>query len=220
MILILYTHFHSYLGKYSLFQKLLRKIPENLHVRILHYHKEEDRWASLLGKVLLQEGLKGFEITKNYKLTGLRYTLFRRPYLDFADLDFDFNISHSRTCVCCALNLNSRIGLDIEYMQSISLERFLNQMTEQERRKIDQANNQLQAFYNYWTEKEAIIKANGKGLYINMNEIEVNNRRSILENQIWQTFPINIGEGYTGHIATLFPVEFQNLKILNMEWDK
>jgi 4'-phosphopantetheinyl transferase len=46
-------------------------------------------------------------------------------------------------------------------------------MTPAEWDRITKADNQLNAFYTYWTQKEAVIKAHGHGLTIPLKSFEV-----------------------------------------------
>ena len=78
-----------------------------------------------------------------------------------------FNISHSKGCVALVSNEKYPIGIDIEKIRKVD-EALIKYISSKEELKyiIDE-----ESFFKVWTNKEAILKANGSGIRSNMKDI-------------------------------------------------
>ena len=78
-----------------------------------------------------------------------------------------FSLSHTRGLVACAVSIDREIGLDVEdtsNARSIALaDRYFSPRERQDLRRAPAA-EQAARFYEYWTLKEAYLKACGAGL--------------------------------------------------------
>lgn len=165
--------YYSYLSKEnheSLLKNNLLHFSQEYQDKIKRFRRWQDAQLSLLGRVLL------FKAIDEAGLPGLcnkeiKYTKYNKPY--FEDNKIHFNISHSGEIVVCALSDSTEIGIDIEVMTDIIIDDFKFQMTENEWNKINNSNNVQNAFFDYWTQKEAVIKAHGYGLTIPLQSFEV-----------------------------------------------
>ena len=139
-------------------EALLKKIPENMQSRALRYRFPQDAYNFVLGRLLLKKALidNGFS-TQN--LENIYFNEMQKPLID----GISFNISHSKHLVGCAYSLDGNIGLDIEFPRLIKKENFRNCFNALEWQYIN-FDDSLHTFYTYWTQKEAILKANGAGL--------------------------------------------------------
>lgn len=137
------------------------------------------------------------------------YSEDNKPYLGAENsLQIKFNLSHSDDIALYALNINQEIGIDIEAIRShthdelakryFSVEEFkaLSKLPEDERRK---------AFIAIWTRKEALIKANGKGLRIGLQAFTVSLTQEseliTLENQTWKLQQLQTNDNYQAAVA-------------------
>lgn len=89
-----------------------------------------------------------------------------------------FNVAHSRDTILIALSGSGSVGVDLEYLDRDTdiLEVARHSFTELELGQITQISNpfaQRQAFFRCWTRKEAVLKADGRGLSLALNSIEV-----------------------------------------------
>ena len=89
----------------------------------------------------------------------------------------EFNLSHSHRMALYALTRGRRIGVDVEYLRDIPdidaiVARFFSP-GERNRFFALPDNQKKQAFYRGWTQKEAFIKAVGRGLYLPLDRFEV-----------------------------------------------
>ncbi|HEX2419909.1 MAG TPA: 4'-phosphopantetheinyl transferase superfamily protein [Micromonosporaceae bacterium] len=95
--------------------------------------------------------------------------------------DLELSVSHSGDLVGLACHAGSAIGLDVEH-----LDRFNNRagaspepglvdyvLTDSERSHLDTLNpdHRLRGFLRYWTRKEALLKATGDGLRVDLRSL-------------------------------------------------
>ncbi|QRG69740.1 4'-phosphopantetheinyl transferase family protein [Brevibacillus choshinensis] len=93
-----------------------------------------------------------------------------KPFLFSGDKEshIRFNLSHTRDAVCYVMAFDQEVGIDMEYIddrfdwQSVSHSFFSD--LEKQLLHSKQGNDQLIAFYQIWTRKEAYLKAKGMGL--------------------------------------------------------
>lgn len=88
---------------------------------------------------------------------------------------FHFNLSHSGEVALCALGHHRPIGIDIEKIKPMQrLDSMMSRcFTQQEQRQVAQTDNPSHTFLQYWTCKEAYLKAIGLGLTQSMQTVEV-----------------------------------------------
>jgi 4'-phosphopantetheinyl transferase len=95
---------------------------------------------------------------------------------DFLD-DLRFSIAHSADCLVCAVSLGREVGVDVEVVRSDVDHLQLAQRFFSTREYEDIAgcpdNGQRDRFFQYWTCKEAYLKARGIGLSAGLAQIEV-----------------------------------------------
>ncbi|MGB3184154.1 MAG: 4'-phosphopantetheinyl transferase superfamily protein [Cyclobacteriaceae bacterium] len=163
----------------GVYENYLAILPVEMQDRIRRFHRWQDAQASLLGKLLLLEAWKPYGLGKE-DLGRLLYTEYQRPYLPD---HHDFNITHSGTMVACAINPLGRVGIDIEFYSDIDLNDFKNLWTETEYRDIFDPASPISTFFHYWARKEAVIKADGKGLSIPLKDIEITGQEGMVYNR-------------------------------------
>ena len=183
----------------NLFNEKLNLFPLEFQNKLLQYRRWQDAQASMIGRLLLQRGLESYCQYK-LKFEEIRYSEYYKPFLK---THIDFNITHSGELVCCAISTKSKIGIDIEKInKSVDVNNFKSQMTKFELDKIKQSNQQIHNFYKYWTQKEAVIKLEGKGLSIPLKSFEVKNGLASIDSRMISTKEIFIECAYVCHIAS------------------
>jgi 4'-phosphopantetheinyl transferase len=129
------------------------------------------RWflRSLLGEVL---GVAPREVVIRTGVHGKLYT----PLI--GDRSVSFNVAHSRDTILIALCQQGDIGVDVEYHDAAvditgiaatafhpnEIRRLATWTDESQRRR---------AFYRCWTQKEAVAKADGRGMGLSFSTFEV-----------------------------------------------
>lgn len=201
-MVILYTFISEEKHQYLL-DRYLNSFPKDFQQDILKYRRWQDAQLSLLGRVLLQQGLKShYHIDEVY----IERTPDNKPYLK--GLPLHFNISHSKELVVCAI-AEFPVGIDVEFIDpKINYLDFQFQMTDQEFLKIDRSKDQIGDFFSYWTRKESVMKAHGGGMMIPLDSFEIVNGKCEIERKKFFTRDIFIDENYQSCIAS----EDKNLK--------
>lgn len=178
--------------------EFLPEQPPAFREKILRYRKWEDAQLSLLGRVLLNTGLREWGVAGH--VGELAFTPFNKPFLP--DSTIRFNISHSGTIAVCALADENEIGIDIELIYPIEAGDFRSQMTTGEWQRINDSSDKLSAFYKYWTQKEALIKAHGNGLSLPLPSFEVIDGHAIIDGEHFYLKAISIDKDYECYIAS------------------
>ncbi|MCA1586150.1 MAG: 4'-phosphopantetheinyl transferase superfamily protein [Acidobacteria bacterium] len=84
-----------------------------------------------------------------------------------------FNLSHTHGLVACVAAVGCDVGVDVEWMDRALTndiaERFFSPHEAAELRRLPDA-EQSRVFFDYWTLKEAYIKARGLGLAIPLDQ--------------------------------------------------
>ena len=154
-----------------------------------------------------------------------------KPYLTntIKNTDLQFNISHASNLGLIAVAIDRHIGVDLEMVQKESsiesIARRFFTPGEAELLLSLPALLQPEAFFTCWTRKEAFVKAQGEGLSIPLDQLEVsfypNDTPKLLrvgndpgESSQWSMFHLEPGEGYVGALV----VEGKDLEV--MGWDR
>jgi len=195
-MVIVYAFIDEYKHTFLL-DKYLNNFPEDFKAKILKHRRWQDAQLSLLGRILLRYGLK-----KYYQINEIDIALTpnHKPFLKGQDIYF--NISHSEKLVACII-ADFPVGIDVEFLnEKINYMDFRSQMTLGELDEIHHANNKIKCLLKHWTRKEAIIKANGRGLQIPLQSFEFVNNECLIEDKKFYVKEIFIHENYTCHIAS------------------
>lgn len=88
-----------------------------------------------------------------------------------------FNLSHSHNLAVYGITKHHPVGIDLEYLRPFPnaikiAERFFSQAEYQAIKSLSDR-EQLRAFYQIWTVKEAYLKATGEGIVGGLDQIEV-----------------------------------------------
>jgi len=195
-MIILYTFISKEKHEFLL-DKYLPAFSQEAQQDILRYRRWQDAQLSLLGKVLLQYGLR-----TRYNISEAETGILpnKKPYLKGHHLHF--NISHSKDLVVCAI-AEYALGIDIEFNDpKVSYLDFKFQMTNYEFQEIDNSDNKTKGFFTYWTRKEAVIKAHGAGMMLPLDTFEVIKDECTIEGESFFTREIFIHEDYHSYIAS------------------
>lgn len=176
--------------------KGLSMLPVEFQKNIRKYKRWQDSHASLYGKLLLKQGLikMGFDC----QLNEMKLKEYGKPY--FENSPFDFNISHSHNYILCVISGEEKnnLGVDIEKIKPIDFGDFQNIWALNEEKNIVSP----ETFYDYWTRKEAIVKAVGMGMYYPLNKIDVSEPEVHCKGDVLHLRKISLDPDYVVHLAS------------------
>jgi 4'-phosphopantetheinyl transferase len=89
-----------------------------------------------------------------------------------------FNVAHSKDTILIALTRTGPIGVDVEYFDRSTdiMEVAHHNFTARESGSlaaIADPQTRIKTFYRYWTRKEAVLKADGRGLIASLSSFDV-----------------------------------------------
>jgi 4'-phosphopantetheinyl transferase len=93
----------------------------------------------------------------------------------FSNSKLRFNLSHTNSMALLAIASDLDVGVDVEEIRPIDAEiadRYFSEREKAELRKLT-GTEWLEGFYNCWTRKEAILKAEGIGLNVKLDGFDV-----------------------------------------------
>jgi 4'-phosphopantetheinyl transferase len=145
-------------------------------VRAEQFHFDRDRQRFISARSLLRTILGEYLGAPPASLV-FRYDAKGKPALSECWTGaLEFNVSHSRDGALYALARDRRVGVDLEFVRPLDdlHEMALRVLSEQEQGALGRAtpSEKLRLFYEFWTRKEAFIKATGEGLSFPVNQIE------------------------------------------------
>ncbi len=183
---------HSHLLK-----EFLPKFSTQFQGKISAFRRWQDAQLSLLGRIMLVRGFE--EMNEYFDEQRIKYTKYNKPYLENQRLKF--NVSHSGDIVICAITHACEIGIDIENIHKVQIKNFKSQMTENEWTNICLSKNPETAFFCYWTQKEAVVKAHGMGLQVPLNSFEIVDDRTMIKGENFLVKEIKLTNAYKCHLA-------------------
>lgn len=112
-----------------------------------------------------------------------------KPHLDGQNGVY-FNLSHTRGMVAFAYSRVMDVGVDIEFLGPNIYDRAMAAMTltPDEILSVERAADPNHAFLLYWTAKEAVMKAEGKGMSMAMRDIHVFNGTADTHSNHWKVW--------------------------------
>lgn len=200
MVFITYAKLPVHVSE-NMFDHLLQQLPKYLQLKCMQFRKIQDKLRCLFGKILLLDILQKFGFERDC-LCYLKYNEYNRPFI--SDL-VDFNIAHSGHYVLCSAGADIKVGIDIEMIRYVNFGEFENTMTPAQWRSIRTSRNELKSFFSYWTIKESVIKADGRGLFIPLLEIDVLENIVHYDRQNWYITDLAIDPNYSSHLSTNVP---------------
>ena len=197
MIHCTYHHF-SILPNQQEFESLLNQLPSNLHEAICKYHQPIDRYTRLMGKLMLASHLGFFRLGKE-RLQEIQKTHYGKPYLP----DITFTISHSHQMVVCASSVTTDwLGIDTEHIRELDIDFAKKCFSETEWTTIQA---EKLRFFDYWAQKEAFMKADGRGMSLPPIQIQLNGNYARTTDQERRLHKIAVHADYATWLCTDLP---------------
>lgn len=113
-----------------------------------------------------------------------------------------FNIAHSGSVSVFAYGNSFHIGIDIEKNVNFGYHDIISNFHYREEEFILKSINPLNAFYEVWVKKEAVLKAMGIGIVNGINNFCTLNEHINQSNKDWYTQKVLIAENYTAFVCS------------------
>lgn len=201
MVHIYYTIFEEERAAEEL-EALLQQMPKSITERVERYRQDINKYQLVYGRMLINKLFQDLGYT-NFNLKDLQYTSFNKP---FWRADLDFSIAHSGHIVGCALSTKGNIGLDIEKVQSIDINNFGHILNIEDQQFLSASTNLKKDFFKIWTIKEAVSKADGRGLSMEVKDIFIGMKEATCFTNTWHTQEIDVHPDYKCHFAINTPL--------------
>ena len=149
-------------------QKLVKSLSADEQVRAERFHFEQHRQRFIAGRGILRTILGRYLGTEPQQLRFC-YASSGKPALadDFEDR-LQFNLSHSQGLALYAVTRDRQVGIDLEQLRpTADVEQIAQRFFSAQEYAVIQAlppDQKQEAFFRYWTCKEAYLKATGDGL--------------------------------------------------------
>ena len=147
-------------------QRMLPLVSTQRREQALRYKHTLGQFCCLKSWLMLKEGVE----LMGYGLRDFCYNEHGKPYLEGGPY---FSISHCKAGIAVAVD-DQPIGIDIETIRHAKEDLIERTMNEQERVGMDD-----RKFTRLWTRKEAVVKAEGTGIY------SFEQLQTILDNEEW-----------------------------------
>ena len=204
------------------FGMLRRTLSEEEILRSERFRFPELQRRFAVGRGALRVILAGYHRIEPERVK-FGYTTHGKPFLLNSPADIQFNLSHSHGFMVAAVCLNSPIGVDIEkkdprFRAMEIAERFFCDGEKEQIAGLD-AGARLEAFFQIWTAKEAVLKAIGRGLALELTRLEVAlsplrvvtlDEGENIHSENWHLVALQPAEEYCGTLAVAaFPSQIE-----------
>ncbi len=159
-------------------QRMLSLVSAQRREQALKYKHTFGQFCCLKSWLMLYEGIRELGIRE---LGDFLYNEHEKPYLENGPY---FSISHCKEGIAVAID-DQPIGIDIEAIRHADEDLIARTMNEKERSIIANRESKIEsarAFTRLWTQKEAIVKAQGVGI-MSFEQLQsiIDNRTSNIE---------------------------------------
>lgn len=162
---------------------------------------DQHRQRFIAGREFLRSLLARY-LNCDPKILEFHYGSHGKPFL--RDSSIQFNLAHSQHLALYAVTRDRAVGIDIEQVRAVDqLENLVQRFFLATEARTIQAQPDL--FFQYWTCKEAFLKATGTGLS-KLKDLEIDHVRlktipNEARSQQWQLQEIGINDEFAGAIV-------------------
>ncbi|MEZ4720730.1 MAG: 4'-phosphopantetheinyl transferase superfamily protein [Flavobacteriales bacterium] len=196
------THISEPFSK-DLFDRMMDTIPLELQEKVLEEEGWENQHGSLARKLMLWHGMNDFGANMNDLFESLQYTKTGKPFIIDSP---NFSLANDGAVAVCAISETSVMGVDVARLKPINLNDYQEDFTYLEWREIYSHMIPLRRFYEFWTIKESVIKADGESNKPDLKEIYIQPDVAFSNGKNWYVYPVEIDYyGYVSYIVTSNP---------------
>ena len=176
-------------------EPLLRLMPKAQAESIRKNRRVEDRCRRILARLVLAFGLSvldGWDMSAG--LAALRSEPGGRPWLDGSPRPI--SLSHAGRWAVCAIGhglAGGGIGVDVEQVRELVVEDFRVVFTPAEQKAVRNSEDPHSELIRRWTNKEAVLKAQGTGLLGDPLLIDTELAEGEETDRHWEHLPLEHG---------------------------
>lgn len=210
---MIYLFLHPTTVPIDHFDELIEQLPLVLQQRILKKKQQRKRESSLLGYILLQRVLEHyFEAS----LETITFLSSGKPILKLANQSLSFNISHSNNLVGLVIGEKDTLGLDIEAFRKFeTVESSFSFFSPVEQDAILAASDSDWKLIEFWSKKEALVKAVGGRMFDMAAYTDVRFETAVWEGKTYQFSCINYD--FKGFIWLAYSLPVCNIIVKNVQ---
>ncbi|MDZ7805213.1 4'-phosphopantetheinyl transferase family protein [Thiohalophilus sp.] len=177
-------------------ERWLAQLPARKREQIGKHRHHANRVQSAAGWRLVEQAMHEL----GFADFSLEAVDFASPHKSGSPFPADFNISHSGQLVCAAALAGGRIGIDVEQFRPLKSDVIHKYLTAEQARQCQQDPNR---FFDFWTQKEAVLKAHGREGILRLREVELReDGQAAFAGKTWYLTSLHLADSYAGHIAT------------------
>ncbi len=204
-------YLHSISSPLSNFEQQLAKLPAPIQNHILKRKRKSKQEISLSGYLLLQKALQ-----KDFGRTLDQVTFLDSGKPVFEGEPIHFNISHSGNLVGVAISKKGLLGLDMEQFRKFkNIEAAFSFFSKVEQEAILLADFPEQKLIEFWSKKEAFIKALGGQMFDMAGNTDVRFLSTSWRNETYFFYPIE--QNFDGFIWIASSFSTNNIVITQVE---
>jgi 4'-phosphopantetheinyl transferase len=162
--------------------RYLALLSSDERLRMQRFRFEKDRIRYSVSHAILRI-LLGRYLDTDPSSISFHRSEFGKPHLSqvLSAPKLAFNLSHTTRIGLLAIAVDLEIGVDIEEVRAVecgTVERYFSPQEQSSLTSLE-GNDWLEGFYNCWTRKEAILKAEGLGLNATLDAFDVSLRPNV-----------------------------------------
>lgn len=161
-------------------QRLSQTLSDDEQARAKRYRRPLIQQCLVVSRGILRDILSRY-LPLAPRAISFKYTAHGKPGLQLpADSPpLYFNVTHSHNLALYAISGDAEVGIDLEYLpRALNIAQVAPHiLTKKEHhllRELPETQHRAQ-FFKYWTRKEAVVKAIGKGLSLSLQTFDVSN---------------------------------------------
>lgn len=185
----------------------LALMPDKLKLKRADF-ANNDLWQKrIIGRILLKDMITYLQGKFDVELFQI---INGKP--KYANLSL--SLSYSGNLIVVAGSKKLKLGLDVEEIRPIDFSNFENDLSTEEWNEVKKAFDPYERFYEVWTRKECVAKADGRGLAIEPSAIQTLGKQIFMPDnpQPWNLWSMKIENRYIVSIAC----NYNNPKIVNL----
>jgi len=147
----------------------------------------DDKKRMMLSRFILKLLITNYP-EKELNINQLTFDNYGKPSLP----GMSVSISHSGEYAAVSISENDKIGIDIQKHEYLELNDYKSFLSEDEMMRIEELNikEKRLLFYSIWSNKEAIMKADGRGMSIDPKNINLKPNHGLVIDSVETWFSI------------------------------